>query len=59
MQTIVVVVPLFAKVFNVVPLNKIQWIIIIMISILPILIMEWQKKINETKQGKIIYRIIN
>ena len=49
LQTIVVIVPTFAKIFNVVPLNKTQWIIVAIISILPIVIMEGQKKINETR----------
>ena len=59
MQTIVIVVPIFAKAFNVVPLNKKQWLIVTLISILPIFIMEGQKKINEIKQGKVIYRVTN
>ena len=52
LQTVVVVVPIFAKIFNVVPLNNAQWIYTIIISILPILIMEAQKKINEIKFEK-------
>lgn len=54
-QTIVVIVPTFAEIFKLVPLNNIQWIITIIISILPIPIMELQKKVNELKFGKIIY----
>ena len=45
-QTIVVLVPTFANVFEVVPLNFIQWIITIAISILPIPIIELQKKLD-------------
>ena len=46
-QTIVVVVPYFAKVFQVVPLNGIQWIITICISLFPIPVIELQKFLNE------------
>ena len=45
-QAIVVVVPAFAKVFEVVPLSLTQWIITIAISILPIPVIELQKKID-------------
>lgn len=54
-QTIVVIIPYLANIFNLVPLNKIQWLITIGISILPIPIIEIQKKINEFRFGKIIY----
>ena len=54
-QTVVVIVPTFANIFNLVPLNNIQWIIVAIISILPIPIIELQKKINEIKFGKIVY----
>ena len=54
-QTIVVVVPALADVFKLVPLNQTQWLITLGISILPIPIMELQKKVNEMKFGKIIY----
>ena len=55
MQTIVVVVPGIAEIFKLVPLNQTQWLITIIISILPIPIMELQKKINEIKFGKVVY----
>ena len=45
-QGIVVVIPALANVFEVVPLNLTQWIITIAISILPIPVMELQKKID-------------
>ena len=48
-QSIVVVVPAFASVFEVVPLNLTQWAITIAISILPIPIMELQKKLDSKK----------
>ncbi len=54
-QTIVVIVPTFAEIFKLVPLNQTQWIITLGISILPIPIMEVQKKVNEIKFGKVIY----
>ena len=54
-QTIVVIIPALAEIFKLVPLNQIQWIITIIISLLPIPIMELQKKINHMKSGKIIY----
>ena len=39
-QTIVVIIPTLANIFKLVPLNQTQWIITILISILPIPIME-------------------
>ena len=45
-QTIVVIIPALAQIFKLVPLNQTQWIITIGISILPIPIMELQKKLN-------------
>ncbi len=56
LQTIVILIPSFAKIFNVVPLNKIQWLYTMIISILPIFIMEAQKKLNEIKYENKIYR---
>ena len=55
-QTAVVLVPSFAEIFRLVPLNQTQWIITLAISALPIPIMEIQKKLNEIKFGKTIYR---
>ncbi len=54
-QTIVVVIPTFAEVFKLVPLNQTQWLITLCISILPIPIVEIQKKVNEWKFGKVVY----
>lgn len=45
-QAIVVVVPVFASVFEVVPLNLTQWIITVAISLLPVPIIELQKKLD-------------
>ena len=54
MQIIVVVVPQIAEVFKLVPLNSIQWTYTIGISIIPLIIMEIQKKFEEVKFGKTI-----
>lgn len=56
MQIIVVVVPQIAEVFKLVPLNSTQWMYTIGISIIPLVIMELQKKFEEIKFGKIIYQ---
>lgn len=54
-QISVVLIPALAEIFQLVPLNQTQWMITIIISLLPIPIMELQKKLNEIKFGKIIY----
>ena len=54
-QVIVVIVPIFAKVFSIVPLDSTQWGMTAVISLLPIPIMEFQKKLNEFKFGKVVY----
>ena len=59
LQVIVVMVPAFATVFKLVPLSGVQWLITLGISILPIIIMEAQKKLNEVKFGKRIYSYDN
>lgn len=58
LQISVVAIPQIAKIFDVIPLNKTQWIYTILISISPIFIMEIQKKINEIKFGKIVYKVV-
>ena len=55
LQVVVVMVPVFASVFKLVPLNGIQWGYTIVISILPLIIVEIQKKTNELKFGKRVY----
>ena len=55
-QTIVVIIPTLANIFKLTSLDKVQWMITLAISTLPIPIMEVQKKINELKFGKIIYK---
>lgn len=54
-QTIVVIVPMFASIFKLVPLDLTQWIITLGISILPIPIMELQKKFDTSKIERVIY----
>ena len=54
-QTIVVIIPSLAQIFSLVPLNSMQWIYTILISILPIPIVELQKKLNEAKFGKVVF----
>ena len=56
LQLIVVVIPKVSKIFNTVPLSSTQWIYVSLISILPIAIMEGQKRINEIRYGKRIYK---
>lgn len=55
MQIIVVIIPSFADVFKLVPLNQTQWLYTLGISVLPLIIVQLQKKINEIKSGKVIY----
>ena len=55
LQCGIVCMPVFTKVFKLVQLNMTQWLCCLVISILPIIIMECQKKINEIKFGKTIY----
>ena len=59
LQVVVVTLPIFAGIFKLVPLNGTQWLYTIGISILPIIIMEAQKKLNEIKFGKRIYACDN
>ena len=54
LQVIVVVVPPIAEVFKLVSLTGTQWLYTIGISILPLIIMELQKKLNEVKFGKVV-----
>ena len=59
LQVSVVMIPTFAGIFKLVPLNQTQWIYTLGISILPIIVMEAQKKLNEIKIGKRIYALDN
>lgn len=49
LQVSVILIPSVARIFDVVPLNKMQWACTIAISILPIILVEVQKKINEIR----------
>lgn len=55
LQSIVVMVPMFAKIFGLVLLDCKQWICTLLISILPIIVVEIQKKFNEIKYNKNIF----
>ena len=56
---VVVMVPAFAQIFKLVPLNIMQWMYTIGISILPLVIIEAQKRLNEVKFGKRVYSYNN
>ena len=55
LQVGVVILPGVATYFKLVPLNGIQWFYTMGISILPIIIIEIQKKFNEIRFGKVVY----
>ncbi len=55
LQVVVVVISPLAQIFDVVPLNSVQWLITVIISILPVVIVELQKKFNAYKFGKVVY----
>ena len=55
LQVGVVCIPSVANVFKLVPLNLTQWLYVAIISLMPIVIIELQKKLNEIKFGKIVY----
>ena len=54
-QVIVVIIPALANIFEVIPLNLTQWIITIGISLLPIPVIELQKKIDLKNSSKTIF----
>lgn len=55
LQVVVIAIPALATIFDVTPLNEIQWMYTIAISISPLIIMEAQKRLNDFKFGKVIY----
>ena len=55
LQVGVVIVPGVATYFKLVSLNGIQWCYTLAISVLPVIIIEVQKKLNEIRFGKVIY----
>ena len=58
LQIGVVIIPKIADIFNVVPLNSKQWIYTTVISVLPLVIVEIQKKINTIKVERPVYTVI-
>lgn len=56
MQIGVVIFRPIADIFKLVPLTQTQWIYTIIISFVPLIIIELQKKFNEFKFGKVIYQ---
>lgn len=55
LQVVVVLIPAVADLFSLVPLTGTQWLYTFGISILPLVIMELQKKVNELRFGKKVY----
>ena len=55
MQIIVVIIPSFAEIFKLVPLNSTQWLYTLGISVFPLVIVQLQKKLKEIRIGKVIY----
>lgn len=55
LQVSVVAIPPVCKIFQVTPLNMVQWGIVIGFSILPIIIIELQKRLNDYKFGKVVF----
>ena len=56
LQVGVVIIPKIADIFDVVPLNNKQWIYTAIISILPLVIVEIQKKINTIRFERPVYK---
>ena len=54
LQIIVTVIPSISKVFQATSLNKMQWLIVTIISLMPIVLIEMQKRLNEFKYGKTV-----
>ena len=52
LQIIVVIVPNIANIFDLIPLNGLQWLYTAIISIMPIFIIELQKKVNNVNSSK-------
>ena len=57
LQIAVVLIPQIATFFDVAPLNTTQWIYTLLISLIPIPIMEIKKKFREMRYGKTVYSI--
>ena len=59
LQVVVVLIPPVAELFKLVPLTGIQWLYTFGISILPLVIMELQKRVNEVRFGKVVYEKVS
>lgn len=55
MQVIVVIIPNFAEVFKLVPLTNTQWLYTLGISVLPLIIIQFQKRISNKEDEKVFY----
>jgi len=55
LQIIVMINPVISEIFNCVPLNGAQWLCVTLISIMPLIVVEIQKAINEFRFGKVVY----
>ena len=55
LQVIVITIPQICNIFKVAVLNSVQWGIVAGISVLPLIMVELQKKINEYKFGKVVF----
>lgn len=55
MQIIVVIIPNWAEVFKLVPLTQTQWIYTLGISALPLVVIQFWKKLKEIKDYGSIY----
>ena len=58
LQIGVVIIKPVADIFELTALNSKQWLYTILISFVPLLVMEIQKKFNEFKFGKVVYKSI-
>ncbi len=52
LQVVVTIIPSISNLFNVTSLNKTAWMIVIIISLMPIILVELQKRINEYRFGE-------
>ena len=58
LQVIVVIIPPIANIFKLTMLTQEQWLYTALISLAPLVIVEIQKKFNEFKFGKTVYKKI-
>lgn len=55
MQVGIVILPSIRGIFSLAPLNGIQWLFVAGVSLVPVVVMELQKKLNELVFGKPVY----